>query len=97
MTTPDTPAREAGSTMYSENSAGERIELSTACRHSLVTCHTDRCFRLPPDLRAERDRMLNAATTEYNKALVSAYEQFTQAKRNIEAAYRRLAANGQPS
>lgn len=39
--------REPGSIIRIETDQNEITELRTACGHSFVTCHTDRCFRGP--------------------------------------------------
>jgi hypothetical protein len=80
-------AREPGSVMMIEGT-----ELRTACGHSFVTCHTSRCFRLPPDLRAERDRVVTAAAVEHEKNLIREADRFAAELRRIETTYRARAA-----
>jgi hypothetical protein len=71
------------------------VTLRTACGHSFVTCHTDRCFRLPPELKEQRDRLLAAAQTEHLKNVTSESRRYTTEKTQIEITYRNLAAEGE--
>lgn len=82
-------AREPGSSMPAPNGKGR---LYTACGHSLATCWTSRCFRLPPTLRAERDRLLTAAKTEHHKNLTREDARYAQEQHDIETTYLDLAA-----
>jgi hypothetical protein len=82
--------REPGSVMHMDDG----ITLRTACGHSFITCHTDRCFRLPADLREERDRALTAEYTEHIKNVANESRRFDVAKRQIENTYLNLAAEG---
>lgn len=50
--------REPGSEVRFDHLRAGGMTLRTPCGHSLVTCHTDRCFRnsertVPPDVRKE--------------------------------------------
>jgi hypothetical protein len=78
--------REPGSVMRIED-----VTLRTDCGHSFATCLPGRCFRLPPELAAERDRMLAAAAHEHAKKLARAASEYDSERRQIEATYRRLA------
>ena len=82
--------REPGSVMQIEGG----VTLRTACRHSFATCHTDRCFRLPPEMREERDRLLAAAQTEHIKNVAAEAVRFDTEKRQINLTYLNLAAEG---
>lgn len=84
--------REPGSVIHIDST-----ELRTACGHSFVTCHSNRCFRLPPALLAERNRMLTAATIEHEKILAREAGRFAAELNLIDATYREQAASGEPS
>jgi len=83
-------AREPGSVMH----IGD-VTLRTACGHSFAHCHSDRCFRLPADLRNERDRLLAAAQTEHIKNVAAESRRYAAEKIGIEATYLNLAAEGE--
>lgn len=78
----------------SEFNTGIEI-LRTDCGHSFATCHRYRCFRLPPETRAERDRKLNAAATEHVKAVLNETTRYENEKRQINRTYLNLAAEGE--
>ena len=84
------PDRETGSEINVDN-----VTLRTACGHSFKTCHTERCFRLPPELREERDRLLAAAQTEHIKNVLSESRRFAEEKLRISNTYLNLAAEGE--
>jgi PIN domain nuclease of toxin-antitoxin system len=84
----DRSQSEPGSVMHMDDG----VTLRTACGHSFAHCHTDRCFRLPPELRDERDRLLTAATIEHSKNIASEATRFDSERRSIERTYRDLAA-----
>lgn len=83
--------RENGSVMRIEGG----VTLHTACGHSFARCHTDRCFRLPAELQAEKDRLLAAAQTEHIKNVVAESRRFATEKIQIETTYLNLDAEGQ--
>jgi hypothetical protein len=83
-------ASENGSVMSFEGG----VTLRTSCGHSFATCNTDRCFRLPPELRAERDRLLAAAQTEHIKRVTAEARRFAAEKIQINDTYINLAAEG---
>ena len=92
MTTTTEPDREPDSVIRNGIT-----ELRTACGHSFITCCTDRCFRLPLALRAQRDRLRSAATIEHEKNLAREAARFAAELDRIDATYRGLAQGGQPS
>lgn len=83
--------RENGSVMHMDDG----VTLRTACGHSFVTCHTDRCFRLPPELKEQRDRLLTAAQNEHLKNVTGESRRYAEEKLKIEITHRNLAAEGE--